>query len=595
MHSSSPLWTGCLLVVAAALAVPWLDEDPTPPPTGLVEIHGIAPRQIRSQAFQLPSAGPIQIDAVGLDAGDDHGTLTLLKTMFDGKRHVERPWPANAWILDLTSRSVVWELSKAKTSRGVGDTLTFSGSTSLPAGAYQAFYSFYPTAYVSDDDKDDKQEKRSLLDRLWNGPNSVIETLGVRIRASGSLLTDQDVARISESLTANAIVDFRATAPQQFQESGFSLTEPTQVDVYAIGEARQDGDFDSGWIVNTDTKQKVWALTWEDSDPAGGADKNRSAHFTKTLPSGHYAAFYGTDDSHDPSAWNASPPHDPDRWGLLIRVTDASARAGIKTFAYEHVPAAATFVALTGLGDSEDAARGFTLAKPMDVRVYALGEGRDGRMFDYGWIVGPDHRRVWEMRYDDTVPAGGDAKNRLADRVVHLNAGDYTVYFVTDDSHSAKKWNSSAPPDGKRWGITLLSANGTAPAAVTTHAEIADPSVVAQIVRVRDHERKQTTFTLAQDSRVRIYALGEADDDELADYGWLEDAKSHRKVWEMTYRETEPAGGADKNRRFDGSISLPAGDYIVHYVTDGSHAFGEWNADPPDDPIAWGITISRDR
>jgi hypothetical protein len=216
-------------------------------------------------------------------------------------------------------------------------------------------------------------------------------------------------------------------------------------------------------------------------------------------------------------------------------------------------------------------------------------------MFDYGWIVGPNHRRVWEMRYDDTEPAGGADKNRLIDRVVHLDAGDYTAYFVTDDSHSAKHWNASAPPDGKRWGMTLLSATSAAPAAVTTHAEVADPSLVAQIVRVRDHERKQTTFTLAQDSRVRIYALGEADDGELADYGWLEDAKSHRKVWEMTYRATEPAGGAAKNRRFDGAISLPAGDYVVHYVTDGSHAFGEWNADPPDDPMSWGITISRDR
>ena len=429
MHSSSPLWTGCL-VVAAALAVPWLDEDPVPAPTGLVEIQEIAPRQVKSQAFQLPSAGTVQIDAVGLDADNEHGTLTLLKTMSDGKRSAGRPWAGNAWILDLTTRSVVWELSKAKTSRGVGDTLTFSGSLALPAGAYEAFYSFYPTSYVSDDDK---QEKRSLLDRLWNGPNSVLETLGVSIRASGGLLDDQDLARISEALTTNAIVNFRATAHQQLQESGFSLTAPTQVDVYAIGEAREDGDFDSGWIVNTDTAQKVWALTWKDSDPAGGADKNRSAHFTKTLPSGHYAAFYGTDDSHDPSAWNASPPHDPDRWGLLVRVTDASARAAVKTFAYEHVPAAATFVALTDLGDSEDVARGFTLASPMDIRVYALGEGRNGRMFDYGWIVGPNHRRVWEMRYDDTEAAGGDAKNRLVDRVLHLDAGDYTVYFVTDD------------------------------------------------------------------------------------------------------------------------------------------------------------------
>ena len=91
---------------------------------------------------------------------------------------------------------------------------------------------------------------------------------------------------------------------------------------------------------------------------------------------------------------------------------------------------------------------------------------------------------------------------------------------------------------------------------------------------------------------MRIYALGEVDGNEMADYGWIED-KASRRVWEMKYRVTEPAGGAAKNRRFDGTITLPAGDYMLHYRTDGSHAFGDWNAAPPDDPIAWGITVSR--
>ena len=116
------------------------------------------------------------------------------------------------------------------------------------------------------------------------------------------------------------------------------------------------------------------------------------------------------------------------------------------------------------------------------------------------------------MRYDETEPAGGDAKNRLADRVVHLEAGDYTVYFVTDDSHSAKKWNASAPPDGAALGDYAARRQRRRWIArrSTTHAEIADPSIVAQLVRVRDDERQQTTFTLARESRVRIYALGEA-------------------------------------------------------------------------------------
>jgi hypothetical protein len=36
---------------------------------------------------------------------------------------------------------------------------------------------------------------------------------------------------------------------------------------------------------------------------------------------------------------------------------------------------------------------------------------------------------------------------------------------------------------------------------------------------------------------------------------------------------------------------LKAGKYIVHYQTDDSHAFGDWNADPPLDQTNWGITI----
>jgi len=586
--SSSTLRTGCLATLLA-LAVPWLDIEPPVPAPTLVELHRLAPHQLKSQAFQLPSAASLQIDAVGLEAANQHGTLTLLKAMWDGKRP-ELPWAANAWIIDLRTRAVVWDLSTTATTRGSRDTRVFSGTVSLPPGPYEAFYAFYPSASWSDE----KPEKGSLLDRLWNGSDlGTIDALDLKIHGEGTILTDADLARANAAFAAGAIVNLRATSKQQLQQTGFSLSAPTEIEVYAIGEARPDGDFDTGWIINADTRQKIWKLTWTESDPAGGAEKNRVVKLTRTLPAGRYAAFYGTDDSHDPSGWNSSPPHDPDGWGLLIRVPNASARATVKSFPYELVPAASTFVALTGLGDNAAVARGFSIARPMDVRIYALGEGRDGRMFDYGWIVGANHRRVWEMRYQDTDAAGGDPKNRLADRVVHLEAGDYTVYFVTDGSPSAAEWNASAPPDGGRWGITLLAASGHLdPSAVTTHAEAADPSIVAQLVRVRDNERPTPSFTLARESAVRIYAVGEVDGDEMADYGWIED-KTGRKVWVMNYRGTEPAGGAAKNRRFDGTITLAAGEYVLHYRTDGSHAFGEWNAAPPDDPLSWGITVSR--
>jgi hypothetical protein len=125
--------------------------------------------------------------------------------------------------------------------------------------------------------------------------------------------------------------------------------------------------------------------------------------------------------------------------------------------------------------------------------------------------------------------------------------------------------------------------------------EKADPSIVAQLVRLRDDESPRKTFRLDRETHVRIYALGEGTGRPLADYGWIEDAKTGKPVWEMTYRVTEPAGGASKNRRFDGVIAVPAGDCLLRSETDGSHAFGSWNAGPPDDPEMWGITVCRVR
>ena len=61
----------------------------------------------------------------------------------------------------------------------------------------------------------------------------------------------------------------------------------------------------------------------------------------------------------------------------------------------------------------------------------------------------------------------------------------------------------------------------------------------------------------------------------------------------MTYDETRWAGGAKKNRKVDEVIHLPAGKYLLFYNTDGSHSFNDWNADPPDDPIHYGITLYK--
>jgi len=105
--------------------------------------------------------------------------------------------------------------------------------------------------------------------------------------------------------------------------------------------------------------------------------------------------------------------------------------------------------------DSEDRTSEFTLETEQRVRVFALGEGFGGKMYDYGWIEEAEQgRERWVMREPETAHAGGAGKNRVADEVITLPAGRYRLRYRSDESHSFDRWNST-PPDYRFWGISL--------------------------------------------------------------------------------------------------------------------------------------------
>ena len=105
--------------------------------------------------------------------------------------------------------------------------------------------------------------------------------------------------------------------------------------------------------------------------------------------------------------------------------------------------------------DNEDKSVPFNVASNQEVRIFAIGEGQGGQMFDYGWIedVG-NGSRVWEMQEPKTSHAGGAGKNRKVDVVITLPAGNYKLRYKSDDSHAFDHWNS-LPPDVNFWGIAV--------------------------------------------------------------------------------------------------------------------------------------------
>ena len=110
---------------------------------------------------------------------------------------------------------------------------------------------------------------------------------------------------------------------------------------------------------------------------------------------------------------------------------------------------------ITQVLDNEDKSVAFSVASSQDVRIFAIGEGQGGEMFDYGWIEDVDKgSRVWEMQESKTAHAGGAGKNRKVDVVITLPAGNYKLRYKSDDSHAFDRWNSM-PPEINFWGIAV--------------------------------------------------------------------------------------------------------------------------------------------
>ena len=567
-------------VINAGLLAGLLTALPAAGGEVLAEIDDMEPGDVEIRGFELDRPQRVEIEALG----------------FEFRRGGHKVEMAAAWILDAESREIVWDMKDARSTGRRRDLREYEETVRLDAGTYEAYYATYPT-YNGDDDGWWESAARTMA-RMFGWDDSedyedAISDLMLEVRGSGRDRDAEDLVEVRDRLREDAVVALVAEEDHSAADLGFELEQPMELLIYAVGELNDRGGYDYGWILDVETREKIWTFTLHDSRPAGGAKKNRVVYDSVTLPAGKYAATYVTDGSHSPEAWNTLPPRDPFFWGLTVWAKDPEQLRFAKSYDYRHLPDDESVVAeLSRLRDDDHRTQGFTLSEPMQVRIYAVGEGREHGMNDYGWLMNARTReKVWTMEYEDTDHAGGSGKNRVSDLMVELDAGSYIVGFVTDGSHSYRDWNAAPPTYPERWGITLFGPEGFDRSVVGEYREEDDPAVLARIARVRSHSHKRHEFVLDERTEVSVYALGEGTHGEMYDYAWLEDSRG-KVIWEMTYRMTDRAGGASKNRLFQGTFYLDAGKYVLHYRTDDSHAYREWNASPPDDPDAWGVQVA---
>lgn len=289
-------------------------------------------------------------------------------------------------------------------------------------------------------------------------------------------------------------------------------------------------------------------------------------------------------------------------------------------------------VSLKGFEAMEVRSQGFTLPKAAKVHVYAKGGGLRGLtraaweepLFAYGWILNAATREVvWQM---DGANTKRDWDYRVADQYLDLPAGSYEAYFANHgfgQSLLFAQWTRNidrralASEQGERprgflaafgadrasllrhwkaqvgnYGMELYLPGGQASGVPTFEAPLRWKNVLVSLAATSDGGHWTQAFHLRKPVTLHVYAEGEGSGCRMADTGWIVDARTRARVWEMTMEKSAFAGSARKNRRQVETIQLPAGDYEATCVTDDSHSPADWNAAPPCDPGMYGLTLS---
>jgi len=568
-----------------------------PEPKGAVVLADIDVESIHHTAFSLDRAGLITIDAVG---------------SFESANKADSVLAAYGWILDRRRRDVVWRMDPFTATREHGRVASVRDTVELGPGTYDVYFTSYgnrsnahfrfsfldrlfghESAWRSDEDK------WKLILRGTDGENELIERLHDE--------PDEVLAPQPSDLVWS-------TAPmrgRQSREYVFQVSEPTQLSLYAVGEI-DDDQMDYGWIEEVVSGRRIWEMTLDNTMYAGGWSVNRAFRDTLHIRPGIYRSYYETDPLQSWKDWVANPPFDPAAWGVTLSANPISAVSP-----FDPLSSRTPIVELTRVGDDERRLAQFRVNQPVQLAAYAVGELAESGRYDWAWLRNNDTQEsIWEMTHENSRQSGDDNSNRAELAFFRLEPGTYSIGYETDDSHSFDSWRHGRPDHPDRWGVTLYPVEEQvdssvvevldyeqislgddegipAPPAPPMHVSELPGSTIAMISSIGNEQRQSTAFTLDEPSRIHVLAVGEISISGRYDYGWIENADTGEIVWEMTWQNTEPAGGADRNRRYNGTLTLEPGNYVVHYNSDFSHAYGDFGDEPPFDPENWGVRISK--
>ncbi len=378
------------------------------------------------------------------------------------------------WIEEAFTGERAWDMRRGNTEPAGGWDVNrlFDGAVSLSPGLYRAVFRTDP--------------RRDYGDWVRNPPFDPAGWGISLFAAAPEAVEPFDLRKDREPF-----IRIHRVGDDERHVSRFRVQAPARIAVDALGEMGDDDRYDYATITAGSSERVVWDMTTENSLPAAGYDNWRALAFLDLSP-GVYTVAYQSDGSHSYDGWSHGEPDYPERWGVaLFQMDEGPASAAIEVLeadreAPDEAPvseedsafsAAATapaapqdraprplsqegaLVDLTGIGNRERVSASFTFDGEGFLRIRAVGEASLSGQYDYGWIEdAATGETVWEMTWQNTIPAGGDARNRMFRGTLSLPAGTYIAHFQTDFSHAYGDFGDIPPDAPEAWGIRVYES-----------------------------------------------------------------------------------------------------------------------------------------
>lgn len=493
------------------------------------------------------------------------------------------------WIFDVAEQNVIWKsIDRHKHSYRDNGDFSIKDDVQLNKGDYKVYF----LNVYNEDNFKDEFDFGDIIDDIFKGlKNDDIAYHKTYLKIeiiSSNYESNIDIPLIEEN--QYPVVSFWEVDENEYKKEQFRINKKTELKINYTGEREEEQDYDYARIYEIPSHNVVWPNKNTIYEHAGGGEKNVQVRQTIELPEGLYEVSYVTDGSHSFSSWNTLPPGEPERWGITITCNNSD-RKNISRETMKIEP----LVDLRGAGNNDILSQGFEITKEIDLRVICIGE-YIGDPYDYGWIEDAEtNERIWEFKETNTVHAGGDPKNRKFNEIMHFEPGKYILKYISDDSHSYLAWNEAPPYEQELWGISIWPVNDNDDNYIRLfdEDEFVEKNVIVEITKVGDSRELHKDFKIDENGKVRVYAIGEGKDHRMFDTAWIKNMDNEIIIWEMTFRKTKHAGGAWKNRLYNGPVYLEKGNYRLYYKTDGSHSYNDWNSAPPRDQENYGVKIIR--